>query len=327
MSNGVSKTRIRSFGIFEGQTFSHLPERGKIQKMRGRFTQNPLILSTFPLEIRARTHLLSKFHTRKTIPSKITCIPLDNSQTTTNQQQINLSVLRFTLGIPGLDESYLPRYIGYAFGSLLLLNHFVGSDLATITPAQLRTEVLGLSLAAFSVVLPYLGKFLKGATAVDKIVLPEGAVQIFLMSQNILDTLKEDLAWGTYILLRNTKTVSVLILIQDALCVRGYWNTPEEISKSHALDWFKEQIERVGLSTLKDTLYFPQNADSDLWEMLPRGTRSVLVQPVLQTSNQRDNQVEKTEGFVLLASNIGYAYSDKDRAWIGAIANKFKVYE
>lgn len=42
------------------------------------------------------------------------------------------------LGIPGLDESYLPRWIGYGFGSLLLLNHFVGSNSAApITSAQL----------------------------------------------------------------------------------------------------------------------------------------------------------------------------------------------
>jgi len=40
-------------------------------------------------------------------------------------------------GIPGFDESYLPRWIGYAFGSLLLLNHFLGSDSATVTTAQL----------------------------------------------------------------------------------------------------------------------------------------------------------------------------------------------
>ncbi|KAL2252530.1 UNVERIFIED_CONTAM: Protein COFACTOR ASSEMBLY OF COMPLEX C SUBUNIT B CCB2, chloroplastic [Sesamum indicum] len=62
---------------------------------------------------------------------------------------------------PGLDELYLPRYIGYAFGTLLELNHFVGSNSSSITPAQLRTEVLGLCLAAFSAVVPYLGKFLR----------------------------------------------------------------------------------------------------------------------------------------------------------------------
>ena len=40
-------------------------------------------------------------------------------------------------GIPGLDESYLPRWIGYGFGSLLILNHFVGSDSSTTTLPQL----------------------------------------------------------------------------------------------------------------------------------------------------------------------------------------------
>ncbi|XP_050133658.1 uncharacterized protein LOC126609770 [Malus sylvestris] len=39
------------------------------------------------------------------------------------------------LRIPGLDESYLPRWIGYGFGSLLIMSHFVGS---TATPAQLE---------------------------------------------------------------------------------------------------------------------------------------------------------------------------------------------
>nr|ACF81846.1 unknown [Zea mays] len=50
------------------------------------------------------------------------------------QQQLNLSVLRFTLGIPGLDESYLPRWIGLGFGALVVLNHLLS---ASPTPAQL----------------------------------------------------------------------------------------------------------------------------------------------------------------------------------------------
>ena len=52
---------------------------------------------------------------------------------------INLKVV-FVVGvsgIPGLDESYLPRWIGYGFGSLLILNHFVGSDSSATTLPQL----------------------------------------------------------------------------------------------------------------------------------------------------------------------------------------------
>lgn len=291
--------------------------------MSSSFSINPLIQLNLPLKFRANTCLpplphIFNTHTRvRNRKSRISCTGSDNSQNKEQQQQqLNLSVLRFTLGIPGLDESNLPKWIGYAFGSLLLLNHFVGSDSNTITPAQLRTEALGLSLAAFSVVVPFLGKFVKGASSVDQPILPEGSEQLFIMSQNISDTIKEDLAWGTYILLRNTNTVSVLISAQDALCARGYWNTPEDISKNNALDWFEKQIQRFGLSNLKDTLYFPQSTDSDLWRFLPKETRSLLVQPVLFK--------EKTKGFLLLASSINYAYNNRDRAWVGAIANKYR---
>ncbi|KAK9178750.1 hypothetical protein WN943_027943 [Citrus x changshan-huyou] len=228
------------------------------------------------------------------------CARLDNSQQ--EEQQLNLSVLRFTFGIPGFDESYLPRWIGYGFGSLIVLNHFAFSN--SVTSAQLRSEVLGLSLAAFSVTLPYLGKFLKGASPVIQKSLPESGEQIFVMSQNISDALKENLAWATYVLLRNTNSISVLISIRGELCVRGYWQTPDGASKTQLLEWFERQIENIGLSDLKDSLYFPQSADAGQWEMLPKGTCSVFVQPVIQAPNPSAVEVEKIEGFVLLASSM-----------------------
>ncbi|KAH7854762.1 hypothetical protein Vadar_017519 [Vaccinium darrowii] len=275
---------------------------------------NPLL----PFEIRTNRHVKRKLSTTL-------CTRLDKSQNTTaDQRQLNLSVLRFTLGIPGLDESYLPRWIGYAFGPLLLLNHFAGSNSTTPTPAQLRSEALGLSLAGFSILLPYIGKFLKGATPVDQVTVPESVEQIFVMSQNIAENVKEDLAWGTYVLLRNTNSISVLISVQGALCVRGYWNTPRDASKVDALGWFQKQIQRIGFSDMKDTLYFPESADSELWEMLPKGTRSILVQPVRQAPKGDANQEEENDGFVMLASSISYAFSNKDAAWIGAVANKFR---
>ncbi|KAL8552601.1 hypothetical protein ACS0TY_001333 [Phlomoides rotata] len=268
---------------------------------------NVAALRLIPLTSRAKHNIPSK---KPSSPLIICC----------SQQQPNLSVLRFTLGIPGLDESYLPRYIGYAFGALLVLNHFVASS---ITPAQLRTEALGLSLASFSAVVPYLGKFLKGATPTDQKSFPEGAEQIFAMSQDISDNLKEDLAWGTYVLLRNTNSISVLISVEDGLCVRGYWNTPKDLSKEKVLDWFSKQTQTMGFSNLKDALYFQQAADSELNEMVPVGTRSLLVQPILEAPEKSSSQAEKSQGFILLASSIDYAYTDKDKSWIAAIADKF----
>ncbi|KAI3458195.1 hypothetical protein Pfo_014858 [Paulownia fortunei] len=283
-------------------------------------------LSLYPL-IPLRSRAKYNFPLKFTINKPSSLVKICCSQNTTPQQpqqQLNLSVLRFTLGIPGLDESYLPRYIGYAFGVLLVLNHFVGSNSSSITPAQLRTEALGLSLAAFSAVVPYLGKFLKGATPTDQKSIPEGAEQIFVMSEDIADNMKEDLAWGTYVLLRNTNSISVLISVQDALCVRGYWNTPKDLSKENVPDWFRKQTQRIGFSNLKGTMYFQQAADSELKEMVPEGMRSLLVQPILEAPKLTSGQTEKSKGFVLLASSIDYAYTDKDKAWIAAITNKFR---
>ncbi|KAL6128630.1 hypothetical protein ACLB2K_071985 [Fragaria x ananassa] len=238
---------------------------------------------------------------------------LDNSKANSTDPQLNLSVLRFTLGIPGLDESYLPRWIGYGFGSLLVLNHFAGSVSPTLP--QLRTEALGVSLAAFSIALPYLGKFLKGATPMDQTRIPEGCEQMFLISETTSNTRKEDLAWATYILLRNTNTISVIISVQEELCVRGYWSIPEDVSKPNVLDWFEKQIKSIGLSTLKETLYLPQIEDSGLWEMLPKGTRSLVVQPVMDVLHPSDSENEKIQEFVLLASSM---------SWIRTLTKKLK---
>lgn len=52
--------------------------------------------------------------------------------------------------------------------------------------------------------------YMQGASQVDQAILPVGSEQVFVMSQNISNSIKEDLAWGTYIVLRNTNTVSVV---------------------------------------------------------------------------------------------------------------------
>ncbi|XP_009768877.1 protein COFACTOR ASSEMBLY OF COMPLEX C SUBUNIT B CCB2, chloroplastic isoform X3 [Nicotiana sylvestris] len=286
---------------------------------------NSLAPLVFPVKRYGISIPPSEFRCRKTRKSSpmILYSRLDNS-TDTQQQQLNLSVLRFTLGIPGLDESYLPRYIGCAFGSLLVLNHFLGSDSSAITAAQLRTEVLGVFLAAFSVMVPYLGKFLKGAVLVEERNVPEDAEQAFVISEEISDTLKEDLAWGTYVLLRNTSTISVLFSLQDTICARGYWRIPKDVSKDQLCDWFEKQIQQSGFRNLNEILYFPEVSDSELLEMLPKGTRSLLVQPVLQTETSNSGQKWKKDGFVLVASSNSYAYNNKDRAWVEAVAKKFE---
>jgi hypothetical protein len=49
-----------------------------------------------------------------------------------------------------------------------------------------------------------------------------------------------------------------LIAVKDFLCVRGYWDTPEEASKAAIIDQFSNQIQQAGLLGLRGTLYFPR---------------------------------------------------------------------
>lgn len=53
-----------------------------------------------------------------------------------------------------------------------------------------------------------------------------------------------------------------LISVQGELCVRGYWNCPDQMSKAQLHDWFKKKVDEIGLADVKDTLYFPQYAGS-----------------------------------------------------------------
>lgn len=57
--------------------------------------------------------------------------------------------------------------------------------------------------------------------------------------------------------------------------------------------------------------------------MLPKGTRSLLVQPLIQSETSASSQEWKNNGFVLVASSNSYAYNNKDRSWVGAVAKKF----
>ena len=58
-------------------------------------------------------------------------------------------------GIAGFDESYLLRWIGYGFGSLLLLNHFVGLESTAITHVQLVRRTWNLELYWLVVVIMF----------------------------------------------------------------------------------------------------------------------------------------------------------------------------
>lgn len=57
--------------------------------------------------------------------------------------------------------------------------------------------------------------------------------------------------------------------------------------------------------------------------MLPKGSVSVLIQPILQNVKTNSGPANEVLGLVVLVSNVRYAYNERDRTWIRAIAEKF----
>lgn len=53
---------------------------------------------------------------------------------------------------------------------------------------------------------------LQGANLVEQKSVPQDTEQIFVMSENVSDNQKEDLAWASYVLLRNTNSFAVVII-------------------------------------------------------------------------------------------------------------------
>lgn len=64
-------------------------------------------------------------------------------------------------------------------------------------------------------------EILQGASTADQATIPEGTEQIFVMPQNVSDAQKEDLAWATYILLRNTNTIAA---VYHCIIIYHLWN-------------------------------------------------------------------------------------------------------
>jgi hypothetical protein len=53
-------------------------------------------------------------------------------------EELDVAVFRFTLGIPGFDDSNIPRVVGAAVAALVAINHVLGADPAP--PAQVGQQ-------------------------------------------------------------------------------------------------------------------------------------------------------------------------------------------
>ncbi len=106
---------------------------------------------------------------------------------------MDVAVFRFTLGIPGFDDKYIPRVIGGVGLLLLAVNHVLGAS--PPSAAQTTSEAVGIALAALCFVVPLLEDRLaeiqpgRGRVAAGEAV--QGGVNTFALHKGLDDQQKK----------------------------------------------------------------------------------------------------------------------------------------
>ncbi|KAK9822186.1 hypothetical protein WJX81_008371 [Elliptochloris bilobata] len=130
-------------------------------------------------------------------------------------EEADVAVFRFTLGIPGFDDAQIPRVVGAVGAALLAANHVCAAGKPS--PAQSRAEALGAVLAAVACVTPALEARLREAVpgrgrAAGGTAGGTPAAQLFALAPGLPQDAKQELAWASYALLRNTNASALLLV-------------------------------------------------------------------------------------------------------------------
>lgn len=241
---------------------------------------------------------------------------------------VDVAVFRFTLGIPGFDDRLIPRFVGLAGGALLGINHVLGAS----TAAQDRTELLGLMLAATLVVAPWIEERLleiqpgRGRKELGAV---EGATNAFLLSPSLGDDRKKELAWASFTLLKNANCCSVLIAGKGSqlLLARGVVSSSVDTKDAKA-----------ALAQASQDLASSSGRAAPLASVLSGATQQLYLndRPALQQSGlascacipvgAQNAVVQHIPGvpgaaLVVLSERAG-GLSEKDRSWVAAVASK-----
>ncbi|CAK9864766.1 unnamed protein product [Sphagnum jensenii] len=243
----------------------------------------------------------------------------DGDEAAAAPPEVDLSVMSFTLGIPGFDDSELPRLLGILFGSCIVLNHVLSSPGGLISDAQLRSEMVGMVLCAVTIALPYIGRQLNGGgESTNSSNKGVGQSSMFAFADSITDKQKQELAWGSYALLCNTKTSAVLVW-QDGyvVCARGSWGATSDGAMALAL--LGSKLKNTPVLQMSNALYIPNGADAKGWEVVPKGATCLFIQPVVEPNE--NNQTIASTGLIVI-SNFPHAFSSKDRLWFALLAKK-----
>jgi hypothetical protein len=238
-----------------------------------------------------------------------------------SDEDVELAVFRFTLGIPGFDDSLIPRVVGVLVAGVLLLNHLSSSG--TAGQPQVVTEALGMILAAIGVTAPTLQKVIEESTPGKGRKAPVqnlgGSVNVSDISTDLSEELRQEAAWSSFALIKNANVCGTYIVINEKPVVwRG--SLGEEVCCRESLDESLEECSKFG--NIESSIYLDtrQKIESSLFRgcrLIPSGAGSIAYVPVAPIDEENGSI-----GFMLLICDREKAMSNKELLWCRSVASK-----
>lgn len=251
-----------------------------------------------------------------------------------SDSELELAVFRFTLGIPGFDDTFIPRVVGSFSILVLIANHLLGPD--TVSDTQTRSEAFAAVLATICIASPTIEARLKelepgrGRQAAPQEV--QGGISTFAIADSVSEEQKQELAWASYALLRNTNTCGVAVFRgQQAVMARGALGPAASAdgpqaclqALSKAQSSLKSQLTADTSKDGGQLAYFQDNgalssAGAKDWAgLVPTGVNSIFM---CQGPTSNDNGV-----LLVLLSDRPRAWSRRERLWGLAVTKKLEI--
>jgi hypothetical protein len=193
----------------------------------------------------------------------------------------------------------LPFGVGSIAGAFLLVNRLVSEGL---TPAQSRSDVVGIILCAVMVLIGLLWQRVQPRTPDAVLLVGEEGLEI---SADLPAMVQTELAWASHLLLTNTATRSISLYINGRTVLRrGILATPGQVVPGPILERVLKTQKPIYLVDVK---VYPGKIE---FNYLPENVQGIVCQPV---GNQ---------GVLILAANAPRSYTRQDEAWIAGTADK-----
>ena len=193
----------------------------------------------------------------------------------------------------------LPFGVGGIAGTFLLINRLVSEGL---TPAQSRSDVVGVILCAVMVLIGMLWQRVQPRTPDVVVLIGKEGLEI---SPDLPAVVQTELAWATHLLLTNTATRSISLYVNgQTILRRGILAEQGQVVPGPILERVLKTQKPIYLVDVK---VYPGKIE---FNYLPENVQGIVCQPV------------GTKGVLILAANAPRSYTRQDEAWIAGIADK-----